>query len=135
MSALIRSMPTIVSVTAEVPWSAMVTACMAMSETLRDFSADSWAVCFTSSTVAVVSLTEVAVSTMPEAIWVVEARISLAEEARTVTLLPSSLLIFLRLSSIPVKALPKTSRSDTGCTATVRSPPATFLETAAMFWR
>ena len=91
-----------------------------------------WALALIVATVAVVSVTDVAVSDIPAAIWVVEARISLADDARTLTPSLISWFIRRRLASMLAKAFLRMSLSDTGITVTVRSPSETCLDTAAI---
>jgi len=115
-------MPSIVSDTVEYPCSATCTDFCAFSETPRDFFEDNSAVCLICSTVAVVSVTDAAVSDIPAAIWVVDVRISLADDARTLTPSQTSSLIRRKLSSMLAKAFLRMSLSETGVTTTVRSP-------------
>ncbi len=100
----------------------------ALSETYLAFWLETPAACFTSSTVAVVSLTALAVSAAPEATCVVVARISLDEEARMPTPSFSSSVVRRRLSTIAPNArskMPTSSARLSLATSTVRSLAAT----------
>ena len=86
----------------------------------------------TSSTVVVVSLTPVAVSAAPVAIWVVVASISLAEVPSIPIPSFSSCVIRRKPEIISANALPSTSRLEIGLTWTVKSPAAILWAASAI---
>jgi hypothetical protein len=105
------------------------------SATCFAFCALTSVVCFTSSTVVVVSLTAVEVSAAPEVNCDTEAMISLPDDASTLT--PSTISWICRRSvaTIVEKALPRASASERGVASTVRSPAAIFCAICALSLR